>query len=59
MQLSKEEIYVIFVSLLAMVQDNHSGQDTMTDGQWDTAERLYERFLKEVENERGPDNQDG
>lgn len=52
MELSKQEVYVLFAALCAMVEDNHSPQDMMTEEQWDTAEQLYRKALKEVENGR-------
>lgn len=51
-ELSKTETYVVFAALCAMVEDNHSPQDTMTEEQWDVAEQLYKKVLKKVEDGR-------
>ena len=47
--LSPQEQYVIFAALAAMVADNHTVQDQMTEAQWTVAEGLYERFKVTLE----------
>jgi hypothetical protein len=49
MELNKAELYVVFAALCAMVEDNHSVQDMMTEEQWDTAEHLYQQVLRKVQ----------
>lgn len=44
-----EAIHVLWSALLAMVEENHSAQDMMTERQWELAEEIFERMTEMVE----------
>lgn len=50
--LPDEELYVLAATLLAGVKDIHSLWDTMTEEQWQIAERLCEEMIAELDRRR-------
>ena len=49
--LDREERYVVFAALCAMIDDVHTVQDQMSAAQWDVAQRLYKRLTAIVHKE--------